>query len=557
MKRFAELYRDLDATTRTNEKVAALARYLADVPAADAAWAVALLTGQRSRRIVTSRRMRAIYQRRSELPEWLVEQSRAHVGDSAETITLLLEADRRVEGSGVADRSCEAPLELPLHDWLGERIPALADLPDDDVADSLWDWWERVPAEELFVLNKVLTGAFRVGVSKKLVVRALARAFSPDEPTLTHRLMGTFEATAEAFEALVAAGGGDLPPSHPYPFMLAYPLEDPDSVATDADAWYAEWKLDGIRGQLIRRQGETYLWSRGEELVTPQFPDIAEAAEALPDGTVLDGEIVAWDVDADRARPFNDLQPRLGRKRVSRKLREGNPAFFVAYDLLEENGADLREHPLDERAARLGQLLERHAHAASQDAPGDAPRRLRASERLRFSTAEELACLRQRARDENVEGLMLKRREGPYVAGRVKGHWWKYKVEPFTLDAVLLYAQAGTGRRANLFTDYTFGLWSGNELVPFAKAYSGLTDAEIAELDRWIRRSTTERFGPARSVAAEQVFEIAFEGIRKSNRHKSGLAVRFPRIARWRKDKPPAEADTLEAAERILAMVLA
>ena len=562
MKRFARLYRELDGTTRTNEKVRALARYFADAPAADAAWAVWLLTGQRGRRTVTSRSMRGHFQRRSDLPEWLVELCRAHVGDSAETITLLITAGRRsstgsrgrASGAPAApadDQPPDLPPDLPLHVWLEDEIPALGALEEDAVADALWRWWRCVPAEQLFVLNKVLTGAFRVGVSRKLVTRGLAQAFEADEPSITHRLMGTFEPSADAFRSLVAGGDGDLPPSHPYPFMLAYPLDDPAALGADAGLWLAEWKLDGIRGQLVRRAGGAYLWSRGEELVTDQFPELAEAAAAFPDGTVLDGEIAAWDLAADAVLPFNLLQPRLGRKRVGAKLRTSNPVAFVAYDLLEDDGEDIRKQPLEERVSRLDALL-----GAVAEASADASLRFRPSRRLSFASADELEALRETAREANAEGLMVKKRDSPYLAGRVKGSWWKHKVEPFTLDAVLLYAQAGTGRRANLFTDYTFALWSGNELVPFAKAYSGLSDVEIAELDRWIRRNTVERFGPARTVAPEQVFEIAFEGIRRSKRHKSGLAVRFPRIARWRKDKPVAEADTLEAAENILLAVL-
>ena len=514
MRRFTRLYRELDATTRTNEKVRALASYFADAPAEDAAWAVWLLTGQRGRRTVTSRALRAHYQRRAELPEWLIEMSRAHVGDSAETITLLIEAGRRTHGgmrTGMLgpEGTPDDPLDLPLHAWLEDEIPALAELDEEAATDRLWSWWRRVPAEQLFVLNKVLTGAFRVGVSKKLVTRALAQAFVANEPAVTHRLMGTFEPSAASFRALVAAAG-DLPPSHPYPFMLAYPLDDPQGLGADAGAWLAEWKLDGIRGQLVRRAGEAYLWSRGEELVTQQFPELIEAAGALPDGTVLDGEIAAWDLEADAVLPFNLLQPRLGRKRVGVKLRASNPVAFVAYDLLEEGGRDIRQLPLEERSRLLDVVLAEAANASA-----DAASRFRPSRRLGFVSVEELEALRDQARDAHAEGLMLKRRDSPYLAGRVKGHWWKYKVEPFTLDAVLLYAQAGTGRRANLFTDYTFALWSGNDLVPFAKAYSGLSDAEIAELDRWVRRNTLERFGPARSVKPEQVFEIAFEGIRR------------------------------------------
>jgi DNA ligase-1 len=372
------------------------------------------------------------------------------------------------------------------------------------------------------------------------VIRAVARAFGLLEDVVTHRLSGTWQPGAAFFRELISPGNTvEIPPSRPYPFFLAYPLEEGDLDESELAAYAAEWKYDGIRSQVIHRSNEVYIWSRGEELVTDQFPEIRDAAAQLPDGTVIDGEVVAWDGAAPLS--FNHLQRRLGRKNVTAQHMTETPVHLVAYDCLEDGGLDVRGEPLGGRRARLARLLEETGASVFS-----------MSETVDFSSFGDLERLRASARERGVEGLMLKRRDSVYGVGRRKGPWWKYKADPFTLDAVLIYAQAGSGKRANLFTDYTFGVWNGDELVPIAKAYSGLSNEEIARLDRWIRRHTVEKYGPARVVEPLQVFEIAFEGIAPSRRHKSGLAVRFPRILRWRTDKPAAEADTLERAHALL-----
>jgi DNA ligase-1 len=404
-----------------------------------------------------------------------------------------------------------------------------------------------------------------VGVGQGLVLRALAQLSGLEEALLQHRLMGGFRPSAEAYQTLLApAGLQEAVPSRPYPFFLASPLEHDSALPGPASAWLVEWKFDGIRGQLIRRSRETFLWSRGEELINATFPELTAAAAALPDGTVLDGEILVWPPDGDKPAPFAQLQRRLGRKAPGKTLLADCPAAFVAYDLLERGGEDWRPLPLGQRRAALEELL--HTLPAAPANTGS--RLLRLSPRLALASWEQLEPLRQQAASAAAEGLMLKALASPYLAGRRRGHWWKHKRDPYTLDAVLLYAQAGSGRRANLFTDYTFGLWdrapdasdgcpgepagSPAQLVSFAKAYSGLIDAEISALDRWIRSHTTERFGPVRAVQPLQVFELAFEGLQRSSRHKSGIAVRFPRIARWRHDKPAHEADTLTSALALL-----
>ena len=528
MRRFCQLFDALDGTTRTNAKVAALVDYFREVPPEDAAWAVFFLTGQRLKRLISGRILREWARRLTGLPDWLVTDAHAAVGDSAETVALLVGADAgETEGPG-----------LPLHRWLEQRILPLRDLPDEQQYREVTAWWRELPRSEVFLLNKLLTGAFRVGVSNLLVVRALAEVAGLPRPVISHRLMGRWQPTAAWYQALIAAEGARDDHSRPYPFFLASPLEQAPAALGPLEGWLAEWKWDGIRAQLIRRGGEVYIWSRGEELVTDRFPEVAQAAQRLPEGVVLDGELLAW--DADGVLPFAVLQTRIGRDRLSAQILKEAPVAFLAYDLLEEAGNDLRPAPLVERRRRLEALLAELAD------------RLCLSPEVRAASWHELADLRAEARRRHVEGLMLKRRDAAYGTGRQRGAWWKWKIDPLTVDAVLVYAQAGSGRRANLFTDYTFAVWQGAELVPIAKAYSGLSDQEILALDRWIRQHTVDRFGPVRQVVPEQVFELAFEGINPSSRHKSGVALRFPRIARWRADKRPAEADRLEQVQALL-----
>ncbi|HEX7180620.1 MAG TPA: ATP-dependent DNA ligase [Thermoanaerobaculia bacterium] len=530
MRRFAALYEALDRTTSTNDKVAALASYFASAPPEDAAWAVFFLTGRRVKRLLQSRLLAGWAIEVAGVPGWLFEESYASVGDLAETIALLLD--------GLGDP--EPAAGLPLSVWVTERVLPLRGLPEEEQRARVTGWWAELGRWETFVLNKLLTGELRVGVSQTLVERALAQVAGVPAPAVAHRLMGSWEPSPSFYKSLLAPEaeeGEDV--SRPYPFYLASPLDSPAEALGDRGEWLIEWKWDGIRAQLLRRRGEVHLWSRGEELITERFPEIARAAQSLlPDGTVLDGEVMAW--KDGRPLPFAMLQRRIGRKKLTEKVLAEAPAVFVAYDLLEDGGRDVRDLPLAERRARLERLLERGRPV------------FLASPRVEEPTWEEVARVRGEARERGVEGLMLKRLESPYRTGRKKGDWWKWKIDPFSMDAVLVYAQAGHGRRANLLTDYTFAVWDGAELVPVAKAYSGLSDAEILELDGWIRRHTLQKFGPVRSVEPVQVFELAFEGIARSPRHRSGIAVRFPRIARWRTDKKPEEADTLEGLKGLL-----
>ena len=549
MRRFAALYTALDGSSGSNARVEVLVAYFSEVDAADAAWALHVLLGKQGKRLITGRRLRQICLEGSPLPEWLFDDCYAQVGDSAETIALLWRqlAPEAAHAPGGSDAAA-----APLRSWMEQLLPAAAALEGDAQADAVRHLWRGLSPAELLVANKLLTGGLRVGVGQGLVLRALARLSGLEQALLQHRLMGGFTPSPFAYGALLAPADQAAPvPSRPYPFFLASPLEQ--QPAGPASDWQAEWKFDGIRGQLIRRSGEVFLWSRGEELIGAAFPELLEAAGCLANGTVLDGEILVWPAGSNQPAPFAQLQRRLGRKAPGRKLLAECPAAFVAYDLLELGGDDLRQQTLSQRRSALEDLLQ----DLPETTPTPAAGLLRLPPRLPLTAWEQLEPLRQQAASAAAEGLMLKALASPYLTGRRRGHWWKHKRDPFTLDAVLLYAQAGSGRRANLFTDYTFGLWDRQpgpegELVSFAKAYSGLNDGEITALDRWIRSHTTERFGPVRAVQPMQVFELAFEGLQRSSRHKSGIAVRFPRIARWRQDKPAAEADTLASALELL-----
>ncbi len=542
MQAFADLITQLERTAGTRARVEALAAHVQAADAADGAWALALLLGKRRRRLITGRRLRQICLERSGLPEWLFDSCYAQVGDSAETIALLLPQ---------LALPPTPPLELPLADWMETRLPALAALEAEAQAEAVLAIWAALPEGQCFLFNKLLTGGFRVGVAAGLVTRALAQVSGLEEAELAHRLMGGFEPSSAAMQALLAplAAGAAGPISRPYPFCLASPLEAERLTATDPAGWQVEWKWDGIRTQLIRRSGQTFLWSRGEELINASFPELEVAADELPQGTVLDGELTVWPAQAPQPAGFGPLQRRLGRQKPGAALLRECPAAFVAYDLLEMGGQDLRPEPLGRRRAALEGLLQGLPEAARTPVAG----LLRLSPVLPLGHWDDLEPLRQRARSVGAEGLMLKALDSVYGVGRRRGAWWKHKLEPMELDAVLLYAQAGSGRRANLYTDYTFGLWDGEgRLVSFAKAYTGLDDSEIGELDRWIRRHTTERFGPVRAVEALQVFTLGFEGLQRSTRHRSGLAVRFPRILRWRRDRTPGSADSLSSALALL-----
>ncbi|MBA6043966.1 ATP-dependent DNA ligase [Pseudomonas carnis] len=543
MKAFAELYANLDATTSSNAKLAALQAYFLQAPPADAAWAVYFLSGGRPRQLVPTRLLRDMATEAAGIEPWLFEESYQSVGDLAETISLLLPESTYTSEDGLAV-------------WLEEKLLPLRGLPPLDLADRLPALWAQLDQPSLMVCIKLITGSFRVGVSKLLVTRALAAMADLDSKRVAQRLVGYTDLsnrpTAEGYLKLIAAESSDEHAQRggqPYPFFLAHglaqPVEQFDTLLGSPADWQVEWKFDGIRAQLVKREGRLWVWSRGEELLTERFPELHSLVSGLPDGTVIDGEIVVW---KDSVQPFALLQQRIGRKTLSKKVLEDAPVAVLAYDLLEYQGDDWRNHIQAERRTQLEQVI------ATCNQPVLLPSPL-----LEGKTWAALAEQREASRSLGVEGMMLKDRNGLYGVGRTKdmGLWWKWKVDPFSVDAVLIYAQRGHGRRASLYSDYTFAVWDGppgseRTLVPFAKAYSGLTDEEMRKVDAIVRKTTVEKFGPVSSVTPSMVFELGFEGIALSKRHKSGIAVRFPRMLRWRQDKAVDEADNLATLQDLL-----
>ena len=525
MKDFTRLFFDIDATTKTTRKVDCLVRYFETAAPEDAAWALFFLTGQKLPRAVNTRLLREAIVEASGYPLWLVEECYDNVGDLAETVALL-----HPPGPTGSTRS--------LHDMVQEELLPLKAQDDEEKIAALQRIWKTLSTNERFVWNKCITGGFRVGVSQGLVAKALAKLTGLPPATIAHRLMGTWQPTPGDYLALIDPSAETVDPGQPYPFYLASPLEKEPADLGDRSDWMAEWKWDGIRAQVIKREDEVLIWSRGEELITDRFPELLPELQNLPNGIVLDGEILGWKDEAPLS--FLELQRRIGRKNVGPKTLKDVPVIFMAYDLMEHHGFDVREHPQSERRARLEEIL------------GTGTEHLRLSPLVEEPTWEALATVREKSRSRGVEGLMLKHKDAPYQAGRVRGTWWKWKIEPYTVDAVLTYAQKGHGRRAGIFSDYTFGVWDKGELVTFAKAYSGLTDAEMKEVDAFIKKNTIDRFGPVRQVKPELVFELACENIQKSSRHKSGIAVRFPRITRQRPDKTPEDANHLDDIKRLI-----
>lgn len=526
---FAELVLLLGTSTKTNDKLDALVNYFSVADDRDKVWVIAIFSGRRPRRMINTTLLATWAVEASGLSWWLFEESYHVVGDLAETISLLLPdlPEERVNRTN-----------HPLHYYLDQLI-RLEKEPEDEKKKFIYDSWRSMNQAERFVFNKLFTGAFRIGVSQKVMVNALAKSFSIDPSVIAHRISGNWDPAAISFDTLLGTEGTETDHSKPYPFYLAYALEEDPSVLGEPADWQVEWKWDGIRGQIIKRKGDLFVWSRGEELMTDKFPEYESLKFVLPDGIALDGEIIPT-VDK-KPLPFALLQTRIGRKNITKKQLQEAPIGFFVYDLLEFEGEDWRERPLHERRKKLEEIVSATDHPA-----------LLLSPIVEFNTWEELKSLRERARDEGAEGFMIKRKNSTYQVGRKRGDWWKWKVDPLTIDAVMVYAQKGAGRRSNLYTAYTFAVRNGGDLVVFTRAYSGLTDKEFAEVDSFIRRNSLEKFGPVRTVKPELVFEIAFEGIAASNRHKSGVALRFPRMHRWRKDKKPEEINTLDDLKAML-----
>ena len=551
MRNFAQLIKTLDSTNKTTVKVQALTDYFLKADDADKVWTIAILSHRRPPRPVNTTLLRTWASELANIPLWLFEESYHIVGDLAETIALVIPA---------ADQSSDKSLT----DFIQEMI-ALKKKTEEEKRAYLYENWSVLNYYERFVFTKLITGGFRIGVSQKLMTRALAKATQIDEDILAYKLMGNWDPNKITFQQLVLEENESDYLSKPYPFYLAYAIEGEVSDLGDIQEWSAEHKWDGIRSQVILRNNELFVWSRGEELVTDKYPEFEKFIGVIPNGTVIDGEILPFPKGG--IGTFNDLQTRIGRKNVTAALLKKVPVILKAYDILEWEGEDIRQLPFIERREILEHLFknvtEQNQNAVTERSRSEVTERSRSdvplhlSKTMYFNSWEEMAEERDRSREMHNEGLMLKRKDSPYLVGRKKGDWWKWKVDPLTIDAVLTYAMRGHGRRSNLFTDYTFALWKDNEvgekeLVTFAKAYSGLTDAEFRKLDAWIKKNTLERFGPVRSVTPHHVFEIAFEGIALSKRHKSGVATRFPRMLRWRKDKNIHEANTLDDLKNLI-----
>ncbi|MBK1896571.1 ATP-dependent DNA ligase [Chryseobacterium paridis] len=525
MRHFAELINALESTNKTNAKIDAIIDYLERAPDEDKVWFIALFTGKRPKRNVNTNLMKEWALEITKLPFWLFQESYSSVGDLGETLSLILP-----QPTGKIDRT--------LSQWMND-IVNLKDKTEAEKKAFVLESWNGLDYTERLIFNKLLGGSFRIGVSDKTLINALTKYSGQESSALMHSMMGKWNPGEISFQELISAEKVNADNSRPYPFCLAYPLEKELAELGEPEEWLIEYKWDGIRGQIIRRNDEVFIWSRGEELVTEQFPEIAEAVKAMKGNFVLDGEILA--VKDGKVLNFNELQKRLNRKNITKKMLTDIPIEVFVYDLIELEGNDLREKPISARRAMLEELL------LNED-----PEKIHLSKSIDFKEWKELDQIRENSRDINSEGLMLKQKDSPYHSGRKKGDWWKWKINPMTIDAVLIYAQKGSGRRSAYYTDYSFAVKNGDSLVTIAKAYSGLTDKEIMEVSRYVNKNAIEKFGPVRTVKAELVFEIAFEGIGFSSRHKSGVALRFPRIVRWRKDKTVNEIDDLEEIKKLI-----
>ena len=526
MQAFAKFIQDLEISNKTTDKMNAIVAYLQQAPDEDRIWLLALFTGKRPKRGIASKLLKEWVLEVTGLPEWIFVESYSAVGDLGETIALLLPDNTHA-------------IEKTINSWIVE-LSVMAKKSDEEKKVYVLNAWQGLNTRERLIFNKLIGGGFRVGVSQKILVNAIAKHTGIEANQLTHSIMGNWDPFTTNYDELISSVDTVKNISQPYPFCLAHPLEQEVEKIGAISDWQAEWKWDGIRGQIIKREGELFIWSRGEELITNQFPELAELVSILPNGTVIDGEILA--LKEGQVLSFSSLQKRLNRKTISKAQLSDTPIGFYAYDLLEFKGEDIRQEPLEKRR----QLLEGLFKEIKPESI------LYLSPIIEAESWEMLAEERTKSRDNNSEGLMLKHKQSVFHTGRKRGDWWKWKIEPFTIDAVMIYAQKGAGRRSNFYTDYTFAVADGDQLVTIAKAYSGLTDKEIKQVDSFVKRNSIEKFGPVRTVKPELVFEIAFEGIAESSRHKAGLALRFPRIKRWRHDKKTADINTLEDLRNIL-----
>lgn len=530
MRRFSQLIQELELSNKTNDKIAALVAYFNEADDKDKPYVIAMFTGKRPKRPVNTNLIKQWAIELSSIPDWLFAESYHSVGDLSETIALILPPAKQ-------------SIDKPLNQWISE-LAELNGKADDDKKTYITQAWDSLTIQERFIFNKLISGNFRIGVSNKMLVNAIAKQSEADSSKIMHSIMGKWQPQEITYNELIEGTHVNTDNSWPYPFCLAYALDTEPENLGETTAWQAEWKWDGIRGQIVKRNNELFIWSRGEELVTDQFPELHFLKDELPDGTVLDGEILS--IKDGKVQSFSTLQQRLNRKTINKTQLNDAPIGFYTYDVLEYQTVDIRQEPLHKRRAILVKLIDQLKTKAI----------VLLSPVIEFNTWNELAELRQTSRELNSEGIMLKKLDSVFHTGRKRGDWWKWKINPYTVDTVMIYAQKGSGRRANFYTDYTFAVKDGEQYITIAKAYSGLTDKEIKEVNSFVNKNAIEKFGPVRTVKPELVFEIAFEGIAESKRHKAGLALRFPRIARWRKDKKVDEINTLDDLRQLLSSTL-
>ncbi len=543
LKKFSELFGDLDSINSTNNKIEVLKNYFLSNDPIDNSWAIYLLTGKSNKRFISGRYLKNLFSQIYEYPQWLIDTCYLKVGDSAEVITLLLKNKTNSRKKKLSN--------ISLNELLSETIPALSKLNEVEKNLEIKHLWETLPEDNHLIFNKILTGTFRVGVSIGLITKSISKLINIEEEIISHRLMGDFKPSIDSYEFLTKKNINlqELN-SKPFPFLLANTIED-KIFKNSINDFQFEWKYDGIRMQLIKRSGNVSLWTRGQELVNESFPELVEKMSHIKDDFVLDGELLVWNFKEQIAYDFSLLQKRINRKSPSRSIQMKYPIIFIAYDLLEINGRDIREIKLENRRIEL----EKYFSEWQIKTENNISDILKICDLIFPKDWPDALTFKEKSRENNTEGLIIKKKTSIYSSGRKKGIWWKYKVDPMQLDAVLIYAKGGSGRRAGLYTDYSFALWKDKELIKFASAYSGLTNIEIKELDKWIRKNTIEKFGPVRSLKPEMVFEISFEKIQISKRHKSGIAVRFPRITKWRKDKKINDADSLENAYELMKKI--
>ena len=540
LNNFSKLFLDLDSINSTNKKIELLINYFLANDPLENSWTIYLLTGKNNKRFVTGKYLKEFFSEIYDYPLWLINICYLKVGDSAEVISLLLKNVETLENKKLKN--------ISLNDLLGKRLPELSYLEENKKKLKLKSLWENLPKENHLIFNKILTGTFRVGVSIGLITKSISKLINLDEEIISHRLMGKFNPSIKSYELLIDKKTNQKELNYkPFPFLLANTFED-KILKNPVKNYQFEWKWDGIRIQLIKRMGVLSIWSRGQELLNESFPELIEKMKYINDDFVLDGELLVWDLKEEIPMNFSFLQKRINRIAPTKSIQNKFPITFIAYDLLEIKGFDKRETKLEKRRIDLEKYFLKWLNETEEDISDI----FKISELIYPNNWEEAEKFKNSSRENNTEGLLIKNKNSIYSSGRKKGFWWKYKVDPMQLDAILIYAKGGSGRRAGLYTDYSFALWKDKELIKFASAYSGLTNREIKELDKWIRKNTVEKFGPVRSVKPEMVFEISFENIQISNRHKSGIAVRFPRITKWRKDKPINEADSLENAYELM-----